>query len=648
MKAYRSHQEFIEDLMIWGNTAVNETSNDWNSYQAFLKLWIHMEKGVENNVFFPFLYVVLSAEICKEEAMLLAAALYCEILEENSHRLFTVHFWKHFLQEENVFSGTELFYQASSLLFERNLEEALSLKIKPQIFLFLSKGILLERNISGMYWYYRKEAILPFLGNNIRKYMQIKVCMEQIYGKKLFYLYGEKGSGRKLNYAYLAASMKKNLAVVQYDSLYSKEQLLEILVECVLHHGMLAIELPEMSKVEKKEISVLLEWMKEEENIFILGDWEYFPYHRQEDRQYLSFGIDVQFVLNDKELFWKLTEDYQWEEEKIRIDFLKRYLFLPGKVRSILELANAYALSEGKSNISEQNLKRAILHSGRHSLQKYAKKIDAFYSMEDLILPTFQKEKIYHILNRVKNKKQVYEEWGFSEKSAYGNGVSMIFAGPPGTGKTMAAQAVAAELGMELYRVELPAIVDKYIGEMEKKLNRIFEEAKKSIAILFFDEADVLFSKRTEIKESNDKYSNMEIAFLLQKIEEYEGVSILATNYLQNFDEAFRRRISDIIDFPMPDADAREKMWRTMIPEQLPVSEDIDYIFLAKQFQITGSVIKNALIYASFLAAEAPEQALNMEKILQGITHELEKSGRKLNREDYGEYYMKYKSIDNN
>ena len=158
------------------------------------------------------------------------------------------------------------------------------------------------------------------------------------------------------------------------------------------------------------------------------------------------------------------------------------------------------------------------------------------------------------------------------------------------------------------------------------------------MAILFFDEADVLFSKRTEIKESNDKYSNMEIAFLLQKMEEYEGVSILATNYLQNFDSAFRRRISDIIDFPLPDTDLRKKMWKYMIPDRLPVSEEMDFEFLAKQFELSGSMIKNSLIYASFLAAQAGEPLLTMERILRGIGHELEKSGRKLSRDDYGEY----------
>ncbi len=307
-------------------------------------------------------------------------------------------------------------------------------------------------------------------------------------------------------------------------------------------------------------------------------------------------------------------------------------------MRKILELAKSYSLSRGAWCIAHTDLRRAILGVSSHSLDQYAKKIVCMYQMKDLILPQLPKQKLFHIINRVRNQKLVFEKWGFLEKSAYGNGVSMIFAGPPGTGKTMAAQVLAAELNMELYRVELPSVVDKYIGETEKKLNRIFTEAEKSMAILFFDEADVLFSKRTEIKESNDKYNNMEIAFLLQKMEEYEGVSILATNYLQNFDSAFRRRISDIIDFPLPDAALRRQMWQSMLPERLPISDEIDFSFLAEQFEITGSMIKNILIYASFLAAETPYPQVTMEHILKGLSHELEKSGKKLSRDEYGEY----------
>lgn len=637
MEGYRTYEEFLEELTEWGDTAIQEHPEKWNTQERFGLIWARARQGAERGVFSPFLYLALSAGLYQEEAVFLAAALYLGLTgTEGSPKPLTCALWAKFLgKSETTFPEARIFYQAPPVLFERGMcagKGGIEMRIVPKIFLFLSRGILAEQNIPGMYWYYRTEDPLPFLGKNIRLYEQMQSCIKCIEGKKLIYLHGRKGSGRKLNYAYLAASMGKSLAVAGYEFLSSPGYLQELAAECVLHHGILAVEIPDGA-----DLSLFSDWMGDDP-LLVLGESEILPFECVGSRQYLSFEIDAQRVLNDRELFRRITAEYHWDRPQTREDFLNRYAFLPGKMRQILELAKSYALSRGKEGITEQDLRQAVLHSGGHSLQKYAKKVEAVYTMEDLILPARQKEKILHICSRIKNKKHVYEDWGLSEKSPYGNGVSMIFAGPPGTGKTMAAQVVAAQLGMELYRVQLPAVVDKYIGETEKKLNRIFEEAEKSMAILFFDEADVLFSKRTEIKESNDKYNNMEIAFLLQKMEEHEGVSILATNYLQNFDEAFRRRVGDIVDFPIPDMPSREMMWRNMIPARLPVSEDIDYPFLARQFQLTGSMIKNALVYSCFLAAESQEQRLTMEMILRGIAHELEKSGKKLSREDYGEY----------
>lgn len=660
MKEYADNREFLADLTEWAKTAIGQKSDtarqdmSRNVREAFLDLWERAKLSARRDVFLPFLYVSLSAELDFGEAMLLAAACGCRINFENEERgqeeALSFHVWKKFWSKVPKFPGTELFYRASPLLFTRREERGgLCLSVVPAVFWFLTEGILPGQGATGLRWYCQRTEALPYLGKEIRHYLQMERCIREVPGKKLFYLHGSKGSGRKLNYGYLAADMGRGLAVVNAANLHSVRQFSEMRLECMLYHGLLAVELPETEEWTEEAgntgrpeetffLPFLLEELQEEENVFFLGVQPELPLGIG-GRQYLSFEITDQAVLQEEEIYRCLTREYQWERQETAEDFLQRYSFLPGKMREILELARAYGLSGGNPCISEQNLKRAVLYSGRRSLGRYAKKIQNVYTMEDLILPLAQKEKLFHIVERVRNRKRVYEEWGFSVKSAYGNGVSMIFAGPPGTGKTMAAQAVAFELHMELYRVELPAIVDKYIGEMEKKLNHIFEEAEKSTSILFFDEADVLFSKRTEIKESNDKYSNMEIAFLLQKMEEYEGVSILATNYLQNFDEAFRRRIHDIVEFPLPDAPLREDMWKSMIPEGLPLAEELDYAYLARQFPVTGSVIKNALIYGSFLAAESKEGKLTMELILRGITHELEKSGKKLNREDYGEYY---------
>ena len=642
MEGYKSYQAFLEDLAAWGDKAVLGKPEGWDLQKAFDVLWKREEEGVGRGVFSPFLYVVLGAGLGRGEALFLAAVLYWELCAAQSglerEEGFSISFWEKFWNGREDFAD-ELFYQADPLLFQRRQGregEKTYVRMKGRVFLFLSKGILLEQRIPGMYWYSHSGGQLPYLGDRAKVHPRISQCIRQVQGKKVCCLHGREGSGRKLNYAYLAAEQGRGLIVARYEALESPGHLQEILLECLLRHGLLAIELPKEGAEGALE---LLDWMEGEETVFFLGEEEEYAFFAGKARQYLSFAIPFQEVLKDKKLYWEMTGEYLWESQEDRVEFLNRYTFLPGKLRGMLELGKAYARSDGREGILGQDLRQAALQWGGHSLQKYAKKVEGIYTMEDLILPAAQKEKLFHIINRVKNHKHVYEEWGFLAKSPYGNGVSMVFAGSPGTGKTMAAQAMASALGMELYRVELPSVVDKYIGEMEKKLNRIFEEAQKSMAVLFFDEADVLFGKRTEIKESNDRYSNMEVAFLLQKMEEYEGVSILATNYLQNFDEAFRRRISDIVDFPMPDAQSREKMWRTMIPPRLPVSEDMDYHFLGKQFEVTGSVIKNALLYGSFLAAESQEQRLTMDMALLGLAHELEKSGRKLGREDYGEYW---------
>ena len=640
MEDYRDYREFLSDLSTWGDNAC-EAKNGFHAPIFFDTLLEKAIQSADHQVFSPFLYLSLAARLERDDMLLLAAALYAGLRQED----LSFSMWEMFFREEKHFPGTELFFQPPPLLFIEYPDIQITnsrIRIAPRLFLFLSGTLPDARNIPGMDWYHWIDNPLPALGASACLYPQIETCLCRIPGKKLVYLQGDTGSGRKLNYACLAAQDHKSFAVIPYKTLQSENQLQEMRRECLINHAMFAIELEEGDN----DLAPLLCWLEDEETIFLVGGHKEIPIPHLCKRQYLPFSIPTEDVLMDKKLFDDLTRAYPWQQEEVRKDFLGRYDFLPGRMREILELAKSYALSDGTDCITDAHLKRAVLRVSSHSLDKYAKKIRGVYRMEDLILPDMPKQKLLHIINRVRNRKLVYEEWGLKEKSPYGNGVSMVFAGSPGTGKTMAAQVMAAELSMELYRVELPSVVDKYIGETEKKLNRIFHEAQNSMAILFFDEADVLFSKRTEVKESNDKYNNMEIAFLLQKMEEYEGISILATNYLQNFDSAFRRRISDIIDFPLPDACLRRQMWHSMIPPRLPLAEDIDFDFLAKQFEVSGSVIKNSLIYASFLAAETKDPLLTMDRILKGISHELEKSGKKLSRIDYGEYGHLYSATE--
>lgn len=253
--------------------------------------------------------------------------------------------------------------------------------------------------------------------------------------------------------------------------------------------------------------------------------------------------------------------------------------------------------------------------------------LPATRNFEELKLPKAQHGQLRQICRMIAAREDVMEQWGFGEKFSYGNGISMLFYGAPGTGKTMAAQVMANELGMPLYRVDLSQLISKYIGETQKNIGRIFDEADKCDCILLFDEADAIFTKRSDVSDAQDRYSNAETAYLLQRIEQYSGVSILATNLLQNFDEAFRRRISYMVHFPMPDMGLRKELWESIFPVQTPVSSEVDPLMLAQAFELSGASIKNAAMHGALLAmAEGTE--VRMKHILSGIRNEYGKQGK--------------------
>jgi SpoVK/Ycf46/Vps4 family AAA+-type ATPase len=205
----------------------------------------------------------------------------------------------------------------------------------------------------------------------------------------------------------------------------------------------------------------------------------------------------------------------------------------------------------------------------------------------------------------------VLDDWGFDGKLSLGKGVTALFAGPSGTGKTMAAEVIASALGLDLYKIDLSGIVSKYIGETEKNLDRIFTAAENANAILFFDEADALFGKRSEVHDSHDRYANIEISYLLQKMEQYEGIAILATNLRQNLDDAFVRRLAFTVHFPFPDQADRRRIWAGIWPSATPVADEVDFDFLSNQFKLSGGNIKNVALSAAFLAASECEARPN-------------------------------------
>ena len=315
-----------------------------------------------------------------------------------------------------------------------------------------------------------------------------------------------------------------------------------------------------------------------------------------------------------------------------------KFALQPAQIAAAAEEAGRLARWEGSAAIGSAGLHRACRDQLSHRLGRMASRVNAAYTWDDLILPPEQKRRLQDACAQVEYRHRVYDQWGFGKKVAYGRGLSMLFNGPPGTGKTMAAQVIANRLQLELYKVDLSGVLSKYIGETEKQLGAVFDEVKKSQSILFFDEADALFGKRAETKDAQDRYANVQTSYLLQKIEEYDGIVILASNFLQNFDEAFKRRIKHIIDFTLPDRDRREQIWRSVLPPELPRGEDLDFDFLARSFELSGSSIKNIAVSAAFLAAEegAP---LGMVHLLTAAQTEQNKTGKNLGREELGEYY---------
>jgi len=248
-------------------------------------------------------------------------------------------------------------------------------------------------------------------------------------------------------------------------------------------------------------------------------------------------------------------------------------------------------------------------------------------------LPELQCQVLRDVAVHVKQRTTVYETWGFASKGARGLGISALFAGVSGTGKTLAAEVLANELRLDLYRIDLSQVVSKYIGETEKNLRRVFDAAEEGGTILLFDEADALFGKRSEVKDSHDRYANIEVSYLLQRMEAYRGLAILTTNLKNALDSAFLRRIRFIVQFPFPDAVQRAEIWRCIFPTNTP-TEDLDISRLAR-LNITGGNIRNIALNAAFLAAEAGEP-VRMKHMLRAARSEYTKLEKALTEAEIG------------
>lgn len=472
------------------------------------------------------------------------------------------------------------------------------------------------------------------------------------HGARTYFLCGETGSGKKLQCGFLCEA--KKLPVLYVDSVQLMEQrepsdqiCRRIKREAILK-GNAAIcftGLPgdEEDRVDAQKTEKLLHGMRDWNGLLFFTSIYEWNRSIEGERKVVKIRIPDN-TTEDRILLWDACLQEELRPADLNLIYLAdKYRLTAGTIRDCVEEYQDRLLMKGaQPNMAD--LLAACTDHLEHRLGRDAVRIEAKYRWEDLILPKPQKKLLADACDQVLLHHQVYHRWGFDKKLAYGKGVSMIFYGPPGTGKTMGAQVIANRLQMELYKVEMSGVLSKYVGESEKKLGNIFEQAKKSQSILFFDEADVLFGKRTDQKDSNDKYSNAGTAYLLQKIEEYEGIIILATNFLQNFDNAFLRRFQFIIEFPFTDVPRRKEIWQKVFPPELP-REELDLDFLAEEFHFSGSQIKNVAVAAAFLAA-GEQTSLNMKHVLTAVKREMTKTGKTLIASDFGVYYYLMEEVE--
>jgi AAA+ superfamily predicted ATPase len=328
---------------------------------------------------------------------------------------------------------------------------------------------------------------------------------------------------------------------------------------------------------------------------------------------------------------------------------------IPDDARTLDLLANRFQLSQeqiasavatagnrmrwnaAKTTIRIPSVVDELLAAARaqagHELRGLASKLVPVYTWTDIVLPPATRRQLEELCARVEQRQRVFDEWGFGAKLSYGKGVSALFTGPSGSGKTMAAEVLATALAVDLYRIELASVVSKYIGETEQRLERIFSAAERTNAILFFDEADALFGKRSEIHDAHDRYANIEVSYLLQRMEQYEGVAILATNLRGNLDDAFVRRLAFAVQFPFPDEAQRKEIWEKVWPSHELLAPDVDLSRLASQFRLSGGNIRNVALAAAFLAAPQGGR-VTTQLLLRALQREYQKVGKNTSEEE--------------
>ncbi len=478
-----------------------------------------------------------------------------------------------------------------------------------------------------------------------RKILNFSTFWKKTVGRRTCFLQGPRGAGKKTIAQGVSWELDTALLIVDIPMLINREANFEESVSRIFREAVLqdsAVYLDHFERLfseDAKNIhykNILFKALEDYNGIAFIASDEVLELSGELQKDLFKIEIPT-LDYEMRRTVWNTSLNRTFDREDISA-LANKFKFTAGQINDAITSAEKLAVLEGRDDITIDDLYHGCRLQSNQKLTALAKRIRPKYGWGDIILPKEKTEQLREVTNYIKNKGIVYHDWGFDNKLSLGKGLNILFSGPSGTGKTMAAEVIASELGLDLYKIDLSMVVSKYIGETEKNLNRIFKEAEESNAILFFDEADALFGKRSEVQDSHDRYANIEINYLLQKMEENEGIVILATNLSKNIDDAFLRRMHFTIEFPFPEEEYRYKIWKSLFPEEAPLSDDIDYGFLAKRFKLSGGNIKNIVVNAAFLAAEN-SGVIAMEEVIKAAKREFQKIGKICSQPEFGKYY---------
>ncbi len=492
-----------------------------------------------------------------------------------------------------------------------------------------------------------KEELDPIMANE----GQLE-AMKISYGEgvRIFSYFGDEGSGRKFFIRHFCAENSLGAVSINckklfvYDFNFVEKALWAVTRECILTNSCCCLDELTFREDEKEKFYGYMDLAFAklvQKGILVFAISREKLAMRDITKEEVT-ELEIPTPTNEeREKCWiYFSEKYALGDDVDKLEMATKFLFTPGKIKQALYHARSLATMNKEILISRATLFQGCYAQMSSELTQKATKIKANFGFEDIVMNKDQRETLEHAIDQMNFRKQVYDGWHYTKKYPYGRGLSILLFGAPGTGKSMCAQVIAHELNLELYRVDLSKVIDKYVGETEKSISMIFREAKKCNVVLFFDECDTLFAKRSDDGGSNQASNNNKTALLLQEVEGYDGVSVLATNYKHNIDPAFFRRMKYIVEFQFPDVDTREMLWRTTIPKDTPLAEDVDIRYLAEKYELVGGNIKNCILNAAFLAAADPaaEGQVHMVHYLQAVKYEFVKVGKVFTRSDFEPY----------